>query len=126
MERIVLLAAWIGIFAGLSAGALQGLRFADPQWLGGYGSWNRRMLRLAHVSLIALPLINLASLFSISYLQLSGRPVGVSLALLLVAQAAMPLVCVLSAVDRRFRHLFCVPVASLLLAAAALAYMARL
>lgn len=124
MDRVVLIAAWIGIFGGLLAGALQGLRFADPEWLGGYGSWRRRMLRLAHISLIALPLINLASLFTVSYLKLSGWPVGTAFVLLLVAQATMPLVCLLSALDRRFRHLFCIPVATLLSGAAGLVYIA--
>ncbi len=126
MERIVIIAAWIGIFAGLLGGAAQGLRFADPDWLGGYWSWRRRMLRLAHVSLIALPLMNLASLYSIAYLKAAGRLVGTTLVLLLVAQASMPTVCVASAIDRRMRHLFFVPVASLVSSVAAMAYMATL
>lgn len=123
MDRLLLLASWVGIFLGLSLGALQGLRFAEPAWLGGYGSWERRMLRLAHISLIALPLLNFASLFSASYLKMAGRPVNATFVLLLVAQVSMPTICALSALDRRFRHLFAVPVVSLLTGAAGLAYM---
>ena len=60
MEKIVFIAAWAGIVLGFLVGSAMGLRFYDPQWLGGYASWPRRMLRLGHVSMVAFPLLNLA------------------------------------------------------------------
>ena len=42
-------AAWIGIIAGMLSGAALGLFFHEESWLGGYGSWPRRLLRLGHI-----------------------------------------------------------------------------
>jgi len=94
-----------------------GLRFYDPQWLGGYASWPRRMLRLGHVSMVALPMLNFASVFSVAHFHLEGSGLKGLLGLLLFGQVSMPLVCLLSAYKPRFRHLFPVPVASLTAAA---------
>ena len=51
---------WIMILLGLFAGAVVGMFFHDDQWLGGYGSWRRRMLRLTHISLLGTGALNLA------------------------------------------------------------------
>ena len=45
MANINLWAAWIGILLGLASGTLQGLCFHRDNWLGGYGSWPRRLMR---------------------------------------------------------------------------------
>ena len=41
--------AWIAILAGLLTGAAIGMFFHAEEWLGGYGSWRRRMLRQRNV-----------------------------------------------------------------------------
>jgi hypothetical protein len=41
--------AWLGVVAGMVSGAVMGLFFHSDQWLGGYGSWPRRILRLGHI-----------------------------------------------------------------------------
>lgn len=124
MEKIVFIAAWAGIVLGFLLGSAMGLRFYDAQWLGGYASWPRRMLRLGHVSLVALPLLNLAAVFFLAHFHHAGTGVNVLLGLLLVGQASMPLVCFLSAYNPRFRHLFPIPVFSLTAAAVGLLYLA--
>ena len=43
-----------GILAGLAVGAPMARAFFEPAWLGGYGSLERRLLRLAHIAFIAL------------------------------------------------------------------------
>lgn len=53
-------AAWIGIALGLLSGTIQGLFFASEDWLGGYASWPRRMLRLGHISFFGIAFLNLA------------------------------------------------------------------
>jgi hypothetical protein len=104
-------AAWLGILLGIVAGAISGLFFHEEHWLGGYASWTRRMIRLAHISFFGLGLLNLG-------LALTARAIGISdsigLAswLLVIGAMTMPLVCYLSAFIKPFRHLFFIPVLS--------------
>jgi hypothetical protein len=107
-------AAWIGICLGCLAGALQGLFFHRETWLGGYDSWQRRMMRLGHISLVAIGLINLGFALTAASLGLAG--VQIPAVLLVIAAAAMPLVCYSSAFYRPFRHLFFIPALSLIAA----------
>ena len=39
--------AWGGFLRGCLAGVIPGLFFHNSDWLGGYASWQRRMIRLA-------------------------------------------------------------------------------
>jgi hypothetical protein len=114
-------AAWIGICLGCVAGAVQGLFFHREDWLGGYNSWPRRMMRLGHISLVALGLINLV--FALTAMSLD---IAASLAwparLLLIGVITMPTLCYLSAFWKRFRHLFFIPALSVIGAAAMIAW----
>lgn len=110
--EINLHAAWVGILLGFVAGAVIGIFFHSEEWLGGYGSWRRRMLRLAHISFFGLAFINLAFFFSVSFLGIKGATVLPS-RLFVVGAATMPAVCYLSAFKKSFRHLFFIPVLSL-------------
>lgn len=101
-----ILFGWLWMIPGLLLGAWMGLHFHKPDWLGGYASWERRMLRLAHVASIALGALNV----------LHGlRPLGgtAGSALLVAAAVTMPLACLASAWRPRLRALFPVPVAAL-------------
>lgn len=84
--------------------------------MGGYGSWRRRMLRLGHISFFGLAFLDLAFLDSINYLKLSPQDCVWSSRLILIGMVSMPSVCYLSALKNEFRHLFFIPVASLLFA----------
>jgi hypothetical protein len=106
-----LLAGWISILLGFVAGAVPGLSFWREDWLGGYGSWRRRMIRLAHISFFGLGFINLA--FALTAAPAGAAPTGAlwwSAVLLVAGNAAMPAVCYLAAWRQRFRQLFAVPV----------------
>jgi len=102
-------AAWIGVFLGCIAGAVPGLFFHGPDWLGGYGSWQRRLIRLAHISFFGIGFLNLS-------FALTARTLGfdtglqISSILLIVGGIAMPSVCYLSAWKSGFRNLFFIPV----------------
>ena len=50
MREINLLVAWLAILIGLVTGTVLGLFFHEENWMGGYGSWRRRMVRLGHIS----------------------------------------------------------------------------
>ena len=105
-----LYAAWIGILLGCVSGAGAGLFFHNEKWLGGYGSWRRRMLRLGHISFFGLGIINLAYTLTLSSLR-TPAPRAAS-ALFLAGAVGMPVVCYLSALRGEFRRLFFVPVLS--------------
>jgi hypothetical protein len=105
-------AAWIGFAFGCVAGAVPGLFFQHPDWLGGYTSWPRRLIRLGHVSFFGIGFLNLGLGLTAGMIGLSAP---VSSALMLVGAAAMPAVCYASAFKPAFRHLFFIPVGSVLI-----------
>lgn len=110
-----LLAAWIGILLGLTSGIVPGLLFHNKDWMGGYGSWRRRLTRLGHISFFGIAALNLGYFLTIQ--SLPAQP-GSTLAsvLFVVGAVSMPSICYLSAWKKMFRHLFFIPVSSLILA----------
>ena len=68
MREINFLAAWVAIVIGLLTGAAMGLFFHDADWMGGYGSWRRRMMRLGHISFFGTGFLNLAFVLSVEHL----------------------------------------------------------
>jgi len=113
-----LLAGWIGMLLGCVAGAIPGLFFDREDWLGGYASWPRRLVRLAHISFFGLGLINLGFALSAEALGIDER-LTLPSCLLIVGAATMPVVCYLSAARKVFRHLFFIPAGSVMLGIAA-------
>jgi hypothetical protein len=106
---------WSCVLSGLLVGLGLGLGFHRDDWLGGYTSLRRRLVRLAHISLVALGFLNL--LFALSATRLRLEPALLSSAswALVIGGAAMPACCALAAWRSGLRQLFAVPVASLLL-----------
>jgi hypothetical protein len=119
MIALNLWAAWIGILAGMVSGAAFGIFFHEESWLGGYGSWPRRLMRLGHISFFGVAFLNLA--FAVT-LRLTGDVSGARAAswLLIAGAVLMPTVCGLAAWRKPLRHLFFLPVLSLLGAAVAM------
>ena len=107
--------AWIGILCGVAGGAAQGLFFHRDEWLGGYGSWRRRLMRLGHISFFGIAFLNLA--FAVTAAQPGWAPRSAVPGLALVAaQGLMPLTCYLAAWRKPLRHAFFVPVGCVLVA----------
>lgn len=106
-----LLISWLLIGCGLLSGALIGLFFARSDWLDGYGSWRRRLLRLGHIAFFGMAALNLAFLFSLPLLSRGPSLVWASW-LLVVAGFGMPFICFASVVWKPARHIFAVPVIS--------------
>jgi hypothetical protein len=117
MSTLHVYVGWSTILVGLLAGTGLGLGFHGEDWLGGYHSWRRRLLRLAHISLVGTGLLNLAAAASAAQLGLAAMPRIASVGLIAGA-VAMPSVCALSAWKPPFRHLFFLPVLSLIVAVA--------
>jgi hypothetical protein len=116
MRDINLITGWLAILAGLITGTTIGLFFHDENWMGGFGSWRRRMMRLGHISLFGTGFLNLAFVLSWEHLHLAGSP-RVASAGFVIGAVSMPAVCFLSAWRETFRYVFFIPVASLIMAA---------
>lgn len=111
-----LLAGWCGFLGGALSGAVIGLFFHRPDWLGGYGSFSRRMLRLGHIACFGLGLINLLFALTVATPSRWGNAASM---LLLVGMVTMPLNCFATAWKERFRLLFFIPAGSTSLGIAA-------
>lgn len=113
MSEINLYAAWIGMLLGGILGAVQGLFFHKEEWLGGYGSWQRRMMRLGHISFFGIAFINIAFAFTAKSLNIE-QEVALPSALFMIGAIGMPLICYLSAFKKIIRHLFFIPALSII------------
>lgn len=114
-----LVLAWVWLLLGFLSGLALGLFFHRDDWLGGYGSFQRRLYRLAHISFFGLGFTNLGFYFTAQRLSIDSPPLLSTAAISFVVGALfMPLCCVLTAHCPRCRPLFAVPVLSLLLGAA--------
>ena len=104
------------MLAGIVSGALLGLFFHADEWMGGYGSYRRRLTRLGHISFFGLGFLNLLLGLSVAPLGLSGITLQIASWSCLAAALSMPACCFLAAWRKPFRHLFPIPVCAALLA----------
>jgi hypothetical protein len=96
-------AGWSMVLAGFATGTMLGLFFHREDFLGGYLSFRRRAIRLGHIALVALGILNV--LFS-----LSALPTPASSISFLAGGISMPAVCFLTGWKPAFRYLFAIPV----------------
>src|SRR5579863_105738 len=92
-----LLFGWLWILLGFVTGMALGLFFHDEKWLGVYGSLQRRMYRLGHISFFGLGTVNL--LFSLTIGGLAPLSPLSQLAAwaFIIGGITMPLCCVVMA-----------------------------
>jgi hypothetical protein len=107
---------WAWITLGFLSGMLMGLRFYREDWLGGYDSWRRRLVRLGHIATIALGVLNVLFALTARYVPLANWELQTVSIAFVIGGATMPIVCALAAWRQNLRHLFVIPVASLLTA----------
>src|SRR5215510_15126359 len=62
--QLNLIVAWMGILLGFVTGLVLGLNFHREDWLGGYGTFKRRLYRLGHISFFGLGAVNLMFYFT--------------------------------------------------------------
>jgi hypothetical protein len=106
---------WVAILTGILSGAIIGLFFHQEEWLGGYGSYRRRMTRLGHISFFGLGFINVLFALSTTTVRVSDPYLRIASLALIVGVIAMPTCCFLTAWRRSFRHLFPLPVLAALI-----------
>jgi len=116
---------WTWICLGALSGAVIGLRFQDEAFMGGYASRPRRLVRLGHISLFGLGILNL--LFASSAARAAtgqgGAPaLGVASWGFITGAVAMPVCCGLVAWRKDLHPIFVVPVLALAAAAGAAAW----
>jgi hypothetical protein len=106
---------WWLVLAAFVTGAVIGLSFHRDDFLGGYDSFRRRLVRLGHIALAALGIMNVV--FSLSPWPVPGTSMATAASLCFVAGGvAMPAACFLTAWRKGFRHVFAIPVTALVLA----------
>ncbi len=114
---INLLFGWLWILLGFVTGMVMGMFFHGENWLGGYGSFMRRMYRLGHISFFGLGTVNLLFWGTILLLSLNGPLVELASASFIVGGITMPICCLIMAHCPKAHLLFAVPVLSLITAA---------
>jgi hypothetical protein len=106
---------WCLLLAAFGTGAAVGLFFHQEAFLGGYTSFRRRIIRLGHIALAALGMLNV--LYGLSpWPPPSAWQAGAASWCFAAGGVTMPLVCFLTGWKEPFRHLFFVPVLSLVAA----------
>ncbi|HEY7727819.1 MAG TPA: hypothetical protein VID50_05150 [Candidatus Eisenbacteria bacterium] len=108
---------WTWVLVGFASGLLLGLGFHREDWLGGYASARRRMLRLGHISFLGLGFVNLLFASSSAHMRLPPASLALASWMFVLGGATMPLCCGLMAWRPATYPFFGVPVASLLLGA---------
>jgi hypothetical protein len=109
-----LLLAWVCLLLGFVSGMVLGLFFHGENWLGGYGSFKRRMYRLGHISFFGLGTVNLLFCLTVQNFSLRGALIHFASLAFIVGAIAMPLCCLAMAHFPKARMFFAVPVISLL------------
>jgi hypothetical protein len=104
---------WISVLGGLVMGLVMGIKFQREEWLGGYGAFPRRMVRLAHVALVALGMLNIQFAQSAARLHLDSRFESVASLAFIAATVLMPACCLLLAARRRHFEIFAAPIVCL-------------
>src|ERR1039457_3532691 len=109
-----LILAWLWILLGFVSGMVLGLFFRGENWLGGYGSFKRRMYRLGHISFFGLGAVNLLFCLTVQNFSLAGQGIGMASWAFIVGAITMPVCCVVMAHFPKTHLIFAVPVISLI------------
>jgi hypothetical protein len=109
-----LILAWLWILLGFTSGMVLGMFFRGENWLGGYGSFKRRMYRLGHISFFGLGAVNLLFCLTVQNFSLDGPLIHFASLAFITGAIAMPICCVVMAHFPKVHMLFAVPVVSLI------------
>ena len=115
VAQLNLALGWSWIVLGTILGLILGSFFHREGFLGGYGSFGRRLYRLAHVAFFGLAILNLLFFFTARALPAPTAWLAVAAWSFLVGALSMPTCCIVVAHRPRLRNLFAIPVGSVLL-----------
>ena len=108
-----LLFAWLGILLGFVSGMALGLFFQREDWLGGYGSFKRRLYRLGHISFFGLGAVNLMFYLTVQPFEIDAL-ITTAGWFFVFGAISMPICCAIMAHFPRAKMLFAVPVLNLI------------
>jgi hypothetical protein len=94
-----------------------GMFFHREGWLGGYGSFKRRMYRLGHISFFGLGFVNFIFALTLKNFPIAAPIAGIASWAFIVGALTMPVCCVVMAHFPKAHMIFAVPVVSLILGA---------
>lgn len=109
-----LVIAWLWLLLSFVAGMVLGMFFHGENWLGGYGSFKRRMYRLGHISFFGLGVVNLLFCLTAQTFSLTGPFTVVASWAFIVGAISMPVCCVVMAHFPKAHLIFAVPVLGLI------------
>jgi hypothetical protein len=109
-----LILAWLWILLGFSSGMALGMFFHGENWLGGYGSYKRRMYRLGHISFFGLGALNLLFWLTMRSISPAEPQAEIASWAFIVGTITMPPCCVIMAHFPKAHMIFAVPVVSLI------------
>lgn len=115
VAQLNLTLAWIWIVLGTILGLILGSFFHREEFLDGYGSFKRRLYRLAHVAFFGLAILNILFFFTARVLASQTAWLSVASWSFVLGALSMPTCCILVAHQPRLRNLFAIPVGSVLL-----------
>lgn len=104
---------WVWIVLGFLSGAILGIRFQNEDWLGGYNSFRRRLIRLGHISFVGLGILNILFIHTVERVHIVSNSIGTASYAFVVGAITMPLCCALTAWKGSFHLLFAIPVTTL-------------
>lgn len=105
---------WSSLALGAASGALLGLGFHRADFLGGYDSYRRRLIRLGHIAFFGLGFVNLFFALQAPQMRLAPHELQSASWALIIGNATMPLACALTAWRAALKPVFAVPVATVL------------
>lgn len=108
---------WSWIVLGFLAGGLLGTGFERDGFLGGYDSLRRRLLRLGHIAMIALGVLNILFVISLERWGFGGVWVDLASWSLMAGALLMPSCCALTACVPRAKPFFALPIVTLVFGA---------
>ncbi len=100
---------WLLMLGGVISGACIGLFFHHSEWLGGYNSFPRRLLRLGHISFFGLAFVNGIFVLTLPWIPFPPLAAQIASTALICGSLLMPICCFLTAYNQRFRVLFPLP-----------------
>lgn len=105
---------WVWIVLGFLSGATLGIWFHKEDWLGGYNSFSRRLIRLGHISFVGLGILNILFVHTVERLHIASNGTNIASYAFILGAITMPLCCALTAWKHSLHLSFIVPVISLL------------
>jgi len=104
---------WCWINIGFIMGMVIGMKFEKANWLGGYASWERRMLRLSHVAFIFLSILNIVYGHELMNVNLSETWKQAGSILIIIGAIGIPVIVFIAAFYKKILYYLAIPIIAL-------------